>query len=147
MLIDSTRLMYAAFMEARWAMPATGLLLEVLGDVLDVTNQQQALMVTIPDEWLRRMDDYAQRLVLAGPERPGFGPLAGDNEDLFTLVRTATIELRRLWSIQATGAVRALGHAMHNVPEALWHPPDECSAFVIRRRNIGVSCRLRCDCH
>jgi hypothetical protein len=129
MLIDSTQLMYAAFMEARWAMPATGSVLEVLDDVLDVTIQQQALVVTVPDEWLTRVDDYARHLVFAGPKRPGIGPLAGSDEDLFTLVRTATTELRRLWSIQATEAVRALGHVMHNIPEALWDAPDEGSAI------------------
>jgi hypothetical protein len=129
MLIDSTRLMYAAFMEARWAMPATGSLLVVLDDVLDVTIQQQALVVTVPDVWLTRVDDFARHVVFAGPKRPGIGPLAGSNEDLFTLVRTATTEQRRLWSIQATEAVRALGHVMHHVPEALWNPPGGRSAI------------------
>jgi hypothetical protein len=122
MLIDSTRLMYAAFMEARWAMPATGSLLVVLDDVLDVTIQQQALVVTVPDVWLTRVDDFARHLVFAGPKRLAIGPLAGSNEDLFTLVRTATTELRRLWSIQATEAVRALGHVMSRDARLLSHP-------------------------
>jgi hypothetical protein len=122
MLIDSTRQMYAAFMEARWAMPATGSLLVVLDDVLDVTIQQQALVVTVPDVWLTRVDDFARHLVFAGPKRPAIGPLAGSNEDLFTLVRTATTELRRLWSIQATEAVRALGHVMSRDARLLSHP-------------------------
>ena len=122
MLIDSTRVMYAAFMEARWAKPATGSsLIVVLDDVLDVVIQQQALVVTVPDVWMTGLDDTARYFVFAGCKRPDIGPLAGYHEDLFSLVRTATTELRRLWSIQATDAVSALGHVMHNVPEALWH--------------------------
>src|SRR5438128_39661 len=61
MLIDSTRVMYAAFMEARWAKPATGSsLIVVLDDVLDVVIQQQALVVTVPDVWMTGLDDTAR---------------------------------------------------------------------------------------
>ena len=119
--------MYAAFIAARWAAPATGSLLVVLDDVLGAVIQQQALVVTIPDVWITSLGDTGLHFLFAGHKRPGIGPLAGSNEDLFSLVRSASTELRRLWSIQSTEALRALGHVMHNIPEKLWHPRDASS--------------------
>lgn len=136
MVIDSTRVMYAAFMEARWTGPATASLLVLLDDVLEAVIQQQALVVAVPDVWMTGLDDAARQFLFAACKRPGTGLLASNNEDLLSLVRTATMELRRLWSIQATDAVRALGHVMHNVPETLWHqaggssPIDSTNASI-----------------
>jgi hypothetical protein len=136
MVIDSTRVMYAAFMAARWAAPATGFLLAVLDDVLEAVMQQQVLIVRVPDMWRTRLDDTTRHFVFNGRERPNVGPLAGSNEDRIALVRTASTELPRLWSIQSTDGLRALGHVMHNIPEALWHPRRDNSVMGNTKASI-----------
>jgi hypothetical protein len=135
MLVNSTVLMYGAFMRARHADPRTGPAVAILNDVLDLVSQQRRLVVIVPDALFTALDKrrmiqamaYGQRR--AATDELSCDELSAANADLFSLIRAGACELQRLWEIQASDAVRAVGYALHALPDLLRAPfefsPDE----------------------
>jgi hypothetical protein len=126
MLVDSTVLMWGAFMMARHADPRTGPAVAILNDVLDLASHQRRLVVMVPDALFTALDKRRMFQAMGMPHRrrAGSDELSAANADLFSLIRAGARELQRLWEIQASDAVRAVGYALHVLPDLLRAPAE-----------------------
>jgi hypothetical protein len=119
MLTDSTRLMFYTFQCARHAQPAVSELLPLLEKVLDTVMRERSFVVEIPDVWVSPCNAYAPAIVATFKEWPNASWTSSETAPLFSLVRTATVELRRLHAQDAVLAVRSIGYALHMIPRVL----------------------------
>jgi hypothetical protein len=119
MLTDSTQLMFYTFQCARHAQPAVSELLPLLDKVLDTVIRERSFVVEIPDVWVSLFDPSLAAIVATFEARPDASWTSSETAPLFSLVRMATAELRRLHAQDAVLAVRSIGYALHMIPRVL----------------------------
>lgn len=117
MLVDCIRLAYCTFQRCRHCRSDVATWLTVLEQVLPLVIEHGVLTIAVHDDVVASLPDMELHCI-QGDARPV--PLVTpDRRRALSFCITAAREMRRLHDHRYTRAVRAIGHAMHNLPTAI----------------------------